>query len=439
MAINNNTPRNQYSGNGVQTAFTYGFEIFDESDIKVYVGSTLKTLTTDYTVSGVGNASGGSVTFVSAPINNSIVTLIRRVALERDTDLQQNSEMSSTAFNREYDRLWAKLIELSDELERSVRLAPEDATATLTLPLEADRAEKVLGFDENGDLAVTTLTLAEIEEQAGLAEAQAVAAAASAAAASSSASAAATSATNASNSATASANSATAAATSETNAETAEAGALAAQNAAETAETNAETAETNAETAATAAAGSASAASTSAGNASTSATNASNSASAASTSATNASNSASAASTSATNAANSASAASTSATNAANSATAAQTAQTAAENAAYDTVTLGITAAGSNQSGATALTTDVNEVTTTASSTGVRLPTPSAGGHIVVLNRGANALSVYPASGHQIDSLSTNAAFSLPAGTDLMLWAATSSRWLSHVSLARYS
>src|SRR5690606_34664138 len=97
-----------------------------------------------YTVSGVGNANGGTVTFVTAPANNAVVTLIRRVALERDTDLQQNSEMSSTTFNREYDRLWAKLIELNDELERSVRLAPEDATATLTLPLEADRAEKVL-------------------------------------------------------------------------------------------------------------------------------------------------------------------------------------------------------------------------------------------------------------------------------------------------------
>ena len=66
----------------VNLNFTYTFKITDQDDIQVIIRSstgteTVKTITTDYTVSGVGNAGGGTVTFVSgqAPLSTETVIL----------------------------------------------------------------------------------------------------------------------------------------------------------------------------------------------------------------------------------------------------------------------------------------------------------------------------------------------------------------------------
>ena len=72
-----------------QTVFAYDFPIYDASEIDVYVKGpsdiayALQTLTTHYTVSGVGNEIGGNVTFVTAPATASSVVLARRGARER--------------------------------------------------------------------------------------------------------------------------------------------------------------------------------------------------------------------------------------------------------------------------------------------------------------------------------------------------------------------
>lgn len=76
-----------------------------------------------------------------------------------------------------------------------------------------------------------------------------------------------------------------------------------------------------------------------------------------------------------------------------------------------------ISAAGSDQPGATALgTTTYQRVTTVAASSGVRLPAAVAGTRIVVFNAQAtNALAVYPATGQVINNLSANTSFSVAA------------------------
>lgn len=84
-----------------------------------------------------------------------------------------------------------------------------------------------------------------------------------------------------------------------------------------------------------------------------------------------------------------------------------------------NTVQYAATAAGSDQSTALAITTGASRVvvTTAAASTGVRLPaTRFPGDQIFVANHGANAITVYPASGDKINGLSANTGVSLAAG-----------------------
>ena len=72
MTISSTTTKNSYSGNGSTTAFAYGFYIPASTDIQVIVRSSTGTETvkaegtgsTNYSITGVGSASGGNVTFV---------------------------------------------------------------------------------------------------------------------------------------------------------------------------------------------------------------------------------------------------------------------------------------------------------------------------------------------------------------------------------------
>lgn len=96
-------------------------------------------------------------------------------------------------------------------------------------------------------------------------------------------------------------------------------------------------------------------------------------------------------------------------------------------------LTTGITAAGTVQGDATALSADndVHYVGTVASGTGVLLPNAGAQGEITVINDGANALKVYPPSGHTIQGSSINAAKTLPAGRARTFIQITSTYWIT--------
>lgn len=94
----------------------------------------------------------------------------------------------------------------------------------------------------------------------------------------------------------------------------------------------------------------------------------------------------------------------------------------------------GLSGAGTTQGTATAITKQTNEFTTVAASSGARLPSPEQGEFIFVANAGANALSVYPATGHSINALAANAAFSLAVGKNALFWAATASKWYAILS-----
>ena len=89
----------------------------------------------------------------------------------------------------------------------------------------------------------------------------------------------------------------------------------------------------------------------------------------------------------------------------------------------------GISAAGSTQGTATAITKEMNVVSTVASGAGVVLPTAVAGMVLTITNTSANALLVYPAVNGIVNSQSANAAYSQSAGSTLQFIAPTTTQW----------
>jgi hypothetical protein len=89
----------------------------------------------------------------------------------------------------------------------------------------------------------------------------------------------------------------------------------------------------------------------------------------------------------------------------------------------------GISAAGSTQGTATALTKEMNIVSTVSSGQGVVLPTAVAGMMLTITNTSANSLLVYPATGGVINSLAANAGYTLQASGTLQFIAPTATQW----------
>lgn len=149
--ISNNDPRISYTvGAGVtQTSFAVPFEFFDDSDVNVYVNEVLKTITTDYTISG-GDGSTGTVTIsVTGP---ATVTLTRDITIERVTDFPTGIDINRAALNTQLDTLTAIAADLKDEITRNIRISDADTATNLTLPSASNRADKVLSFDTEGNV-----------------------------------------------------------------------------------------------------------------------------------------------------------------------------------------------------------------------------------------------------------------------------------------------
>jgi len=92
--------------------------------------------------------------------------------------------------------------------------------------------------------------------------------------------------------------------------------------------------------------------------------------------------------------------------------------------------------AGTNAQGQGALTSDYNVITTAASNpSGVTLPTATTGRRIVIVNKGANSVNVYPATGAAIDALAANASIALPVSGVMIFNASSTTQWYSTYNL----
>ena len=163
MTISSTTVKNSYSGNGSTTAFAYTFKIFANTDLQVIIRSstgteTVKTLTTHYTVSGVGDASGGNVTFTTGntPASGETVVIRRAVPQTQAIDYIANDPFPAESHEEGLDRATMTTQQVQEELDRAIKLSRTNTMTSTEFTVGAtDRANKVLAFDSSGEIAVT--------------------------------------------------------------------------------------------------------------------------------------------------------------------------------------------------------------------------------------------------------------------------------------------
>jgi hypothetical protein len=148
VTVTSTTSRWEYTGDGSTVAFSVGNKFFADSDLDVYEGGALQTLTTDYTVSGAGNDAGGTVTFVSAPANNAEVTIIRDVPDTQTTDLPAAGAFPSESVEDALDRRTVVSQQGEEALGRSIKFKSTDQNLpSAELPALTGLKGKALTFN----------------------------------------------------------------------------------------------------------------------------------------------------------------------------------------------------------------------------------------------------------------------------------------------------
>ncbi len=153
-------------GNGATVTWPFTFLIPAIEDLTVTLvdvasGNPTVIAPVNYTVTGLGNANGGSVTY---PLSGASLTAATYIVVERfvpdvqETDLTNQGGVYPQDIEDSLDYLTMITQQLQDQVNRSIVFSVAD-TVEVTLPPADARAGLFLGFNSNGDpVAVDGLT-----------------------------------------------------------------------------------------------------------------------------------------------------------------------------------------------------------------------------------------------------------------------------------------
>lgn len=156
MTISATGNRFTYAGNGTTTAFSFPREFVAATDLDVYLVddatgvATLLAYVTDYTVTGAGSPTGGTVTLNVAPLVDKTVVIVRDTALTQGLDLDNSSAVNLEALENALDRSMLTIDEIDTRLRRAVQ-PPIYSTDAFDYTLPKPVPDKVLGINSSGN------------------------------------------------------------------------------------------------------------------------------------------------------------------------------------------------------------------------------------------------------------------------------------------------
>ena len=135
MSISSTTSRNDYIGAGTTAAYPYTFKVFRKQDLRVTKRNLsnvefVLTVDIDFTVTGVGNPAGGSITLLAGNLPAGYKLTIRRVVeLTQETDIRNQGDFFPETHEDQFDRHVMTAQQQQDEINRSVK-NPESVPTT---------------------------------------------------------------------------------------------------------------------------------------------------------------------------------------------------------------------------------------------------------------------------------------------------------------------
>lgn len=152
MTIENANLRQQHSVVDLQADYGFNFKILKQTDLKVVLSTsagvdTVQTLTTHYTVSGVGSQNGGTVTFTAGNIpatsSSAKVTLILDTELKQAMDLSYGVAIDSEALEGALDNSININKRSRDLVDRSLNLPDGDVDGSGAYDAKSNRIKNL--------------------------------------------------------------------------------------------------------------------------------------------------------------------------------------------------------------------------------------------------------------------------------------------------------
>lgn len=154
----------RYAANGLAPTFAIPFLLLDAADLQITLNGVL--VTSGFTLTGVGNPTS-SCTFSVNPTGDLLFQQV--MTFQRLTDYQTNGDFLAGTVNRDYDRLWLAVKQLYRDSGRALTVSLLDPEGIPPLPVIANRALRMLAFDNLGLPVPSNLTMDQIEQQPALA------------------------------------------------------------------------------------------------------------------------------------------------------------------------------------------------------------------------------------------------------------------------------
>ena len=167
MSLASTTNRVDFTGNGAVDTYSYTFKIIAQTDLRVLVrdesdpnaGDTLLTLTTHYTVTGVGESAGGTVALVNGnfawldadgDLKSGYHLTIRRVRpLTQATDIRNQGTFFPEVHEDSFDHGIMVAQQQQDDIDRSMRLLETVTGVSVVMPVPA--AGQYLRWNDDED------------------------------------------------------------------------------------------------------------------------------------------------------------------------------------------------------------------------------------------------------------------------------------------------
>lgn len=155
MTVSVEINKNIYLANGVQNSFQYTFKIYKSSHLQVWIKTdsynTLQLEGTNYTVTGVGNETGGNVIFEasSIPPLTSKVILYGNYDYKQETDYVENDSFPADSHENVVDKLTYLHIKVNEQLSRCLKMAVDADITDLVFPDPS--AGKLIGWDSDAE------------------------------------------------------------------------------------------------------------------------------------------------------------------------------------------------------------------------------------------------------------------------------------------------
>ena len=113
MTVENTNLRISYNGNGSVISFAYNFLVYSEDHLFIYFDSVLQTV--GFIVDGIGNDSGGDVTFAIPPLTGVEVKIERNVPFTQMIEYQQYGPFDAESNERGLDLSAMRDLQIEDQ------------------------------------------------------------------------------------------------------------------------------------------------------------------------------------------------------------------------------------------------------------------------------------------------------------------------------------